>query len=259
MVGNILYVYAIARSVVTPTVEGINESTAFGTVTKGRLSAIYSAVPTDQFSQESIDARSGDLDWLGAIGYHHQAVLDDLLRTTDVIPLRAFSLFSSAQAVETYLEENAAVLNRLLDRLGGKREWTLRVEFDPSLWNDALTRRVESLRQLQNDIESASTGKAFLLRKKLEDEKKRASKEAEQALVGEIEQEVLSALACDTVSESRQQREGAFPQINVLMNRDEESRLQELQSRLQERYAADGVTLAVTGPWPPYSFARING
>ena len=105
-------------------------------------------------------------------------------------------------------------------------------------------------------MDRATPGKAFLLGKKLDEEKKRASKEAEEAVVGEIERAVLDKLACDTVAESRQQRSGAFPQINVLINRDEEARLEELRRDLESRYAADGVTVALTGPWPPYSFAN---
>jgi len=66
---------------------------------------------------------------------------------------------------------------------------------------------------------------------------------------------VTDKLACDVVSESRAQREGAFPQINVLIDRDEEARLEELRDELARRYAAEGVTLALTGPWPPYTFA----
>jgi hypothetical protein len=117
--------------------------------------------------------------------------------------------------------------------------------------------RVDSLRTLASEIEAASSGKAFLLRKKLDDEKKRASREAEQQLVSEIEQAVMAKLTNDVVSESRQQRDGAFPQINVLINRDEESRLQELHSSLADRYASEGVTLAITGPWPPYTFVGM--
>ena len=74
-------------------------------------------------------------------------------------------------------------------------------------------------------------------------------------MVAEVEEAVARRLACDAVAESRQQRSGAFPQINVLINRDEEARLQELRNELERRYDADGVTLALTGPWPPYSFA----
>jgi hypothetical protein len=107
-------------------------------------------------------------------------------------------------------------------------------------------------------MNSAAPGKAFLLRKKLEDERKRASRDAETQVVGEIEQEVLRRLACETIAESRQQRDGAFPQINVLLNRDEEFRLDELHRDLSNRYAGEGITLAVTGPWPPYTFASVT-
>ena len=113
-----------------------------------------------------------------------------------------------------------------------------------------------ALRELSEEMSRASTGKAFLLRKKIDEEKKRASREAEETVVGEIERAVLERLACDTVAESRQQRSGAFPQINVLLNRDEEARLEELRRDLESRYAADGVSVALTGPWPPYTFAH---
>ena len=82
--------------------------------------------------------------------------------------------------------------------------------------------------------------------------------ESRQHVVGEIERAVLDALACDTVAESRQQRSGAFPQINVLINRDEQDKLTELRNELERKYEGDGVTLALTGPWPPYTFAN-NG
>ena len=157
-----------------------------------------------------------------------------------------------------HLENERARFAKLLDRLDGKQEWTLRVEFDPQLWSEALVRRVDGLRALSEEIASASSGKAFLLRKKLDDEKKRASKEAEQQVMAEIERAVMDKLACDTVAETRQQRSGAFPQINVLLDRDEEARLEELRDELAGRYAHDGVTLALTGPWPPYTFAVIG-
>jgi len=33
--------------------------------------------------------------------------------------------------------------------------------------------------------------------------------------------------------------------------------LQELHASLADRYDREGVTLAVTGPWPPYTFANV--
>lgn len=254
---SVLYVYAVTRQATTPDVEAIDGSRHFGVATAADIHAVFTPVSAEELSQEVIDRRAGDLEWLGAIGYRHQNAVSALMKETALVPLRAFTLFSSEQALRAYLEENRELLGKALDRLDGKQEWTLRIELEPAKWSEALTGRVASLRQLQDDIAAASSGKAFLLRKKLEEEKKRASRTAEEELVGEIEQAVLAKLRCETVAESRARREGGFPQINVLLNRDEEALLQELHGELTSRYEHEGVTLGITGPWPPYTFAHV--
>jgi hypothetical protein len=254
---NIVYVYAIARAAhpLPERVEAIDGADVIDIVTAGDLAAFVTPVDDVDFSQGVIDARAKDVEWLGAIGYRHQSVMNALMHCGTIIPLRAFTLFASDESLRRHLDDERARFAKLLDRLDGKQEWTLRVEFDPQLWSEALVRRVDSLRALSEEIAAAAAGKAFLLRKKLDDEKKKASKEAEQQVMAEIERAVMDKLACDTVAETRQQRSGAFPQINVLLERDEEARLQELRDDLAARYIAEGVTLALTGPWPPYTFA----
>jgi len=252
----VIYVYAITRTPVTPDCEAVDQSRRFGAATIEGLAAVYTPVKDEEFSQEVIDRRAGDLEWLGAIGYRHQDVVANLMKATAVIPLRAFTLFSSEEALRSYLTGNAVTLRSVLDRLDGKQEWTLKVEFEPQRWSQSLSKRIDSLRDLEQEIESASAGKAFLLKRKLDDEKKRASHAAEQTVVAEIEKTVLDKLRCETVAESREHRDGAFPQINVLINRDEETLLQDLHTDLMNRYEAEGVTLALTGPWPPYTFAH---
>jgi hypothetical protein len=255
---SVLYVYAVSREAATPDTEGVDGTRRFGLATVEDVHAIFTAVSAAEFSQDVIDRRAGDLEWLGSIGYRHQDVMSDLLKKTAIVPLRAFTLFSSEEALRAYLAEHRELLSKTLARLEGKQEWTLRVELEPATWSEALAGRVASLRDLQNEIASASPGKAFLLRKKFDDEKKRASHTAEDELVNEIEQAVLAKLGCETVAESRQRRDGAFPQINVLLQRDEESVLQELREELSSRYGHEGVTLALSGPWPPYTFATLG-
>ncbi len=250
-----LYVYAVTREAVTPDAEAVDGSRRFGSATASGICAVFTPVDAEAFSQEVIDQRAKDLEWLGAIGYRHQAVMSELMKLTAIVPLRAFTLFSGEEALRSYLDEHRELLGKALERLDGKQEWTLRIELEPSKWSDALANRVASLRGLQNEIAEANPGRAFLLKKKLEEERKRASRSAETDLVGEIEQAVLTRLRCETLAELRERRDGAFPQINVLLNRDEESLLQELTGELGERYSHEGVTIGVSGPWPPYTFA----
>jgi Gas vesicle synthesis protein GvpL/GvpF len=245
----ILYVYAIGRAG-HPLPDGIEA------VDGGGLTAFVSPVDEVEFSQPVIDARSKDVEWLGAIGYRHQDVMAQLMRGGTIVPLRAFTLFKTHGSVKQHLEENREQFEKILDRIDGKQEWTLRIEFDPERWHDALSKRVGSLRVLEQEIDGAAPGKAFLLKKKLDDERKKASREAEQQVAAEIEQAVLDKLKSEVVAESRERRDGAFPQINVLIPRDEEARLQELHDELGARYGDEGVTVALTGPWPPYTFAR---
>lgn len=251
----VLYVYAVTREAATTDVEAVDGSRRFDSVTINGIAAVYTPVAAEAFSQEVIDQRANDLEWLGAIGYRHQAVVAELMKQTAIVPLRAFTLFSSAEALRAYLHENREPLGKALDRLDGKQEWTLRLEIDPQRFNDSIVTRVASLRALQTEIESAAAGKAFLLRKKLEEEKKRAAREAERDLLAEVERELLGRLQCEAIAETRERRGGAFPQINVLINRDEEPALQALQDELLARYEPEGVVVGVTGPWPPYSFA----
>ena len=250
-----IYVYCVTRDAVMPEAEGIDGTRIFGVTTAGAVSAVFTRVNPDEFSQAAIDRRAGDLEWLGAIGYRHQDVVSGLMKRTPIVPLRAFTLFSSEEALRAYLTEHQELLSKTLERLGGKQEWTLRVELEPSRWSEAVATRVASLRDLQRDIDAAPPGKAFLLRKKLDEEKKRSAKAAEQSLVAELERRVLEKLRCETVAETRERRDGAFPQINVLIDRDEESILQELHAELTAAYEPEGVTLGLTGPWPPYTFS----
>jgi len=252
-VPEVLYVYAIGRAGHT-----LPDELDVTALDVDGLTAFYAVVDAVEYSQAVIDARSKDVEWLGAIGYRHQSVMSALMRGGTVIPLRAFTLFANQSSLRNHLEKEREHFLRILDRIDGKQEWTLRIEFRPEQWNEALVSRFDSLQKLADDIKQAAEGKAYLLRKKLDDEKKRVSRDAEMQVVGEVEKAVMEKLKCDTVAESRLQRGGAFPQINVLINRDEEARLQELSEELTRRYEPEGVTLALTGPWPPYTFAT-NG
>ena len=107
---NVLYVYAVTRDAGMPAVDGVDGTQRFGTVTIGGISAVFTRVDGEAFSQEAIDARAGDLEWLGAIGYRHQDVVSDLMKRTAIVPLRAFTVFSSEEALRAFMHEQGEML-----------------------------------------------------------------------------------------------------------------------------------------------------
>jgi malonyl CoA-acyl carrier protein transacylase len=254
----ICYVYAIGdrrADAVPPATEAIDGSENFLTVESSGLAAWYTPVDSGEFSQEVIDANSSNLEWLGALGYRHERAVRAIREKVDLVPLRLLTLFNSPSSLTRFLDENAAELRATLERLRGRDEWTVRIELEPQRWSRAITGRVESLRKLEADIESASEGKAYLLRRKLDEERQRASGEAEESLVREIESSFREAIDAPLVVETRQRRGGSFPQITLLVAQEERQRLEQLRSSLAQRYEPEGVDLVLSGPWPPYTFA----
>lgn len=258
MSAKVIYVYAIGRQpgfAIPSGIDAVDGTRTFAITSSSPLVALYSEVDAAMFSQDEIDRRSQDLNWLGSIGFRHERAVAALAEQATIIPLRAFTLFSSREKLDEFLSAGEPSLSAILERLEGRQEWTIRVELDAPVWEKAIVRRVGALREISEQISQTSKGKAYLLTKKLEEGKKNAAREAELELVNEIESEIRKSLGAPMVSEGRQKKAGSFPQINILLPRDEREQLDSLHRDLAARYRDDGVTLVLTGPWPPYTFA----
>lgn len=252
-----IYLYAVAgrnAEVGLDAVRGV-EAAGVDTITGEELVAFGSGVSDEAFSQESIDRQAKNLEWLGSVGYAHQEVVQHICSATTAIPLRAFTLFSSREAVIEYLRSHAAELRSVLEKLDGKEEWTFRVDLEPERWSEAITRRVDRLAILDREAAGADAGRAYLLRKKLEDEKKRAAREAEDQLVRELEAAIGAQLHAPVVVQGRREKQGSSPQITVLVPRGSGEDLDALRRTLESSCSSDGASLTLTGPWPPYTFA----
>src|SRR5688500_2221084 len=108
----ILYVYAVGDSFDRQAlaVDPVEDDAGFGVATGGGVSALFSPVDPARFSQEEIDRHAKDLQWLGAIGYRHQSVVSAVAKQTTIIPLRAFTLFTSVETLEEFLRNEGASL-----------------------------------------------------------------------------------------------------------------------------------------------------
>jgi hypothetical protein len=252
---SVLYTYGIASSgEALPSLEGlvsIDGRASFREVREDRWTAVASEVPAAEFSQEEVDRHSTDLEWLGRLGVRHQRVNEHLSQSTDIIPLRAFTLFSSEEALRGWLQKHSDELERVHARTRGSLEWTLRFEVRGTDWMD----ETAELAGIRAEIESAPSGKAFLLQKKLEREAERVRDEAEERFIGEMERSISERFGVPAVIESRDTRGGADPQISVLMPRGRGEEFEEWVVRLAEDLRSKNVGVLLTGPWPPYSFA----
>ncbi|MFN2442784.1 MAG: GvpL/GvpF family gas vesicle protein [Thermoanaerobaculia bacterium] len=250
----VLYVYAIASrgALAPPELGGVDGQTGLRVVESGDLAALVSEVDSEEFSQETIDSRAGDLDWLGSIGYRHQQVVEHACRESDVIPLRAFVLFSNDEALARHLEEKASELRAILGTIAGREEWTVKLEFDEEEWGRSIERRSPSLATLAAEAEGAPAGKAYLLRRKMDEARKNAAREAIEGIATEIEERITRELGAPVVAELS--RTGSMPQFNVLLERSRGGEIETLTEQLLDEYRGEGIHPMLTGPWPPYTF-----
>lgn len=259
MSATVLYVYAIASSAdparLTDETRSIDGGSSFESCEVDGLTAVYTSVPTQDFSQEVIDSHAADMEWLGGIGWRHQNVVDRIASSSAVVPLRAFTMFHSTDSLESFLRERSSAVRKLLARLAGKEEWSVRIDFIAERWSEALVERDETLRNLGRDVAAASGGRKYLLERKFADARKDAARDAEHQVVAEIEKALASGLEVPTIVGSRQKQGGSSPQIDLLVPKASEEDLLRVVESIGRKYSPEGISLALSGPWPPYSFA----
>jgi Gas vesicle synthesis protein GvpL/GvpF len=174
------------------------------------------------YAEREPEAPTGEALW------RHEAVVERLLEQGPVLPARYGTALADVGRLREELEGRAASFGRALDLVRGRVELGVR-----AAWPDR-----------PGDPARATSGREYLAVKL---EQQRA---AEQA-TGDVH-EPLARLAVAATVEV-----GHLPCLSLaaayLVDEDQVERFRSEADRLASDL--DGVRLACTGPWPPYSFA----
>jgi hypothetical protein len=209
---------------------------------------VVSDVPAATYAPEALEPRLSDLDWVGAAGAAHHAVVEAIADAGGVVlPVRLFTIFSSeAVAVSTMVALRDA-MRRAFERIRGKQEWVLRIG------------QPEAGRMQAPADEAASrvSGTSFLKAKAdarrdtaLRGERTRAEAAACYHALRELAQEA----SMRTVSPSG----NLLLDAAFLVSPPHVESLKETLAEAARRLLADGCPVSFTGPWPPYSFASLD-
>jgi hypothetical protein len=220
-------------------------------VPAGDLVALTSRVPRREFAAEPLRDNLNDLKWLERVAREHEAVLEQVIEATTIVPLRLCTIFDDADGVTRMLEREREPLTRALQRLDGRQEWGVKLLVD----GDRLAATAAPARdQAQGD-----GGAAYLARRRHEREAREAARALAVQLVEDIDGS-LRAHAIDAVRLPAQNRELSGHSGDMVLNAAylvDDGAVDELRAcvgELQERHAEFGARLQLTGPWPPYNF-----
>ncbi len=244
-------------------VEGVPGGDPVRLIACKEVAAIVQPVPLSEFGPEALAARLEDAAWLEAAARRHHDVVTTLHGRCSLLPARFGALYASPDDVLGALQQQHDALRDQVRHVAGCDEWTLWLYADRGALLPAVESRYPALAALQQEVASASHGRAYLLRRKLATERDHALEEgllalAEDAYTWLMEHAVdgrraLLAQASHATPEADSAgEEQALLNADLLMPR---ARLDAFAAAL-EAFAAThtGVRWAWSGPWPPYSF-----
>ena len=256
------YVYGIVPASFSPaTLPAGLDDTDVALERGDHVAALVSALPASQYEPPTLEANSGDVDWLSPRAVAHDRVLTWASDLGPVVPLPMFSLFSGQPAVCAMLRDREVELVATLGRLAEGREYALRVYRVDSELLSAISNLSPRLAELAATAAAASPGQRYLLERKLDAEKRNEMRAVTQRLVDEIAS-ALGAASLQAVRVAIPRADGDSATRGVMILNAAflvaPARLEYFQQTLTslvECHAAHGLRFDFTGPWPPYHFA----
>jgi hypothetical protein len=210
---------------------------------------VVADAPLTQYGEDRINRRLSDLDWTSKAAIGHEAVVEAFLDAPALLPMKLFTIFTSDARALEYLHTEERRIGRLIDRVAGRQEWGVRVTF-------ASGGPKRSAKQARN---GSSSGAAYLSMKKAQrDRSARRAEHARETVADLYDRLHAHAFAANRRAASEMPVQGGPLLLDAafLVPRSRAERFRALVARQARSLATRGYRVAMTGPWPPYSFIR---
>ena len=244
------YVYAVMpEGQAAPPGCGVAEA-GMVVVPQSGLSALASVVPRALFAADAAESRTGDPDWIAVCATRHHDVVERAMVSGPCLPFGFGTLFASTERLKIFLATRASALREALARVESCREWAVTLLEDAAAHAAWLRAHDPGLRDLAARAEAAGPGTGFLLGRRLET----ALGHARAAHAAAAAARVGAMLAAAPARLQTEERGNGAPGWSLLV-RAEDSLGPTLEA-IAAQLDGTGLSLRVTGPWPPYGFAR---
>lgn len=253
------YVYAVTRDLdegALATSTGIGGGavrvvaiTAGSGLAAASLQAVVGDVDPVDFSTHALAEHREDLAWLGAMARAHHEVVAAVGARRPVVPLSLATVYHDDDRVRSAIGERAAVFEAALDRVAGRAEWGVKAfvrpraagasRQRPASGRDYLRARRTALREGESATDEATrAGEELHLALSSRAVEVRRHRLQDAALTGRSETMVLNgAYLLDAAADG--------PEADAASLRE-----------VIGSWADDArITVELTGPWVPYSFA----
>jgi hypothetical protein len=189
----LIYCYGITDEQVTLTSEGFLKGKVY-TIKHKNIYAVVSDVSEAEFSQEAINKKILDLEWLKTNGPLHEKIVSEINQKTQILPMKFCTIFDSKSHIEDMLKVKYADANYFLHYTKGKEEMSLKVYCNINKLETKLKDESEELQKLGAEITGKSEGQAYFLNKKIE----LLLKERVQRKIADVKSKIIKELEQNT-------------------------------------------------------------
>jgi hypothetical protein len=220
----------------------------------GDLIAVCGWTEREQWSGPQGERNLGDLQWLGPRVMRHQAAIAAAMGAAAVFPARLGTLFSSPDALSHFMAIHQRTIAGFLHQTKNHDEWALKGLLDRTRAGDW---QLSKLSAAQTEC-SAAPGANYLRERRT---RAAAAKELNrwvartlECLIDDLRRYAAGFHQRDVCAMAEPGAPQTVVNLAFLIARDAVSEFQRRVEQANLEHREHGLELAVSGPWPPYSF-----
>lgn len=260
-IGPAFYVYGVVDSGIEEEgpLPGVDASRPVEMLREGGVAAAVSEVDLEEFGEQPLREHLRDMRWVERVARAHETVVEQIRAQATVIPMRMCTVYRSESGVREMLQSQEAALRDAIDHLDGKAEWGVKAFSDPTEATAVAADHSAGVPEDQASAADEARGATYMRRRQGErDERARAREELDEVAAHIHEQ--LCTLADDGQVLPPQRPEVTGHAGDMVLNGvylvhdDDRERFDAEVHALNAEFAALGIKLELTGPWPAYNF-----
>jgi gas vesicle protein GvpL/GvpF len=221
------------------------------------LCGVVSEVAREDFCGPTAELRLRDLAWVGERALRHEAVVEEALKLSPVLPVPFGTLFTSEGALREFLGQHCAVIARFLEQVRGLGEWSVK----------ALLDRKQALRAFmstswtaqEKQLTALPGGTRYFAEQRIrQDAEKGLSLWLNQTcsqVADDLTKHASDFRECPVVS-SKLPEDGIAEVANwaFLLPESATEAFRDDINRINLEQRSQGLLFLLSGPWPPYRF-----
>ncbi len=260
MSATVEYVYCVVPAALDThdAPDGIDRSTVRSIIVDS-VAALVGSLDASSYASEVVAERIGDPEWLAPRAVAHDALVTWASDRGPVVPFPMWVMFTDDSAVSVMLADRGKEFVATMDRVRGAREFCVRVSADRASLAAAAEQMDSALAALEQQASVASPGEAYLLRRKLEEARKAATRDAAVRIADRTHDALSEESRASVIRATTGSREqGILLDGAYLVANENYEAFRTVLTALIGTFQPAGLRFDFTGPWPPYHFVREN-